>query len=70
MGSTLAELIECETHHDLASEIKYSVALAFNAAEERKRQYEPHRLICAENQLRNASVMKQEYTAGERSLLV
>lgn len=32
MGSTLAELIECETHAELSANIKFSVAEAFESA--------------------------------------
>ncbi|KAK3247052.1 hypothetical protein CYMTET_43439 [Cymbomonas tetramitiformis] len=68
MGSTLAELIEDEVHQNLVGEVKYSLAVAFDAAEECKQTFLPHQLICAENDKRDAAVLKSEYSAGERTL--
>eukprot|EP00959_Pyramimonas_sp_CCMP1952_P034049 713842-Pyramimonas_sp.AAC.1 len=70
MGSTLAELIECETHQDLSADIKFSVASAFETAEMCKLTFAPHVAICANNSTRKQDALKQDYCAGERSLQV
>ena len=70
MGSTLAELIECETHQDLSADIKFNVASAFETAEMCKLTFAPHVAICANNATRDQVALKEDYCGGERSLQV
>jgi len=70
MGSSLAELIECDIHTELTAEIKFFMAVAFDAAEERKQLYKPFQGLCAVNHTRDAETLKAEYLAKERTLQV
>lgn len=70
MGSSLAELIECDIHTELTAEIKFAMAVAFDAAEERKQLYKPFQGLCAVNHTRDAETLKAQYLAKERTLQV
>lgn len=70
MGSSLQELIECDIHTELTGEIKYAMAVAFDAAEERKGLYKPFQGLCSTNQSRDAEQLKAQYLANERTLQV
>jgi dynein heavy chain len=70
MGSSLAELIECDIHTELTAEIKFAMVVAFDAAEERKQLYKPFQGLCAVNQTRDAETLKAQYLAKERTLQV
>ena len=65
---TIAELVADEKYHGLASEVKDSLALAFEDAEEFKTIFAPHRDIVLENREVNAADMRKEVENEQRTL--
>ena len=64
---TIAELVADEKYHGLASEVKDSLALAFEDAEEFKTIFAPHRDIVLENREVNAADMRKEVENKQRT---
>ncbi|QDZ24237.1 heavy chain of dynein [Chloropicon primus] len=65
---TIAELVADEKYHGLASEVKDSLALAFEDAEEFKTIFAPYRDIVLENRDVNSADMRKEVENGQRTL--
>ena len=65
---TIAELVADEKYHGLANEVKDSLALAFEDAEEFKTIFAPYRDIVIENRGVNAADMRKEVENSQRTL--
>lgn len=65
---SIAELVADEKYHGLANEVKDSLALAFEDAEEFKTIFAPYRDIVIENRGVNGVDMRKEVENGQRTL--
>ena len=68
ISATIAELVADERYHELVNEVKDSIALAFEDAEEFKTNCAPYRDIVLDNRSVSAEDMRKEVEAADRTL--